>query len=111
MSVIHVFTDGACSGNPGPAGIGAYLVYEQHKKQLSEYIGEATNNDIFNNIFKENQKSGLSIRYANLICEGNRIYQNNFINNGPYERGTTQFCNAVDNNNETNVWNPWTIWQ
>lgn len=44
MSVIHVFTDGACSGNPGPAGIGAYLVYEQHKKQLSEYIGEATNN-------------------------------------------------------------------
>lgn len=44
MSVIHVFTDGACSGNPGPAGIGVYLVYNQHKKQLSEYIGEATNN-------------------------------------------------------------------
>lgn len=44
MSVIHVFTDGACSGNPGPAGIGVYFVYGKHRKELSEYIGPATNN-------------------------------------------------------------------
>jgi ribonuclease HI len=44
MSLIHVFTDGACSGNPGPSGIGVYLIYNQHKKEISEYIGHATNN-------------------------------------------------------------------
>src|SRR5688572_3855141 len=43
-SAIVVHTDGACSGNPGPAGIGAVLVYGEHRKEISEYIGEGTNN-------------------------------------------------------------------
>ena len=42
--VIHVFTDGACSGNPGPAAWGAVLIYNNHLKELSEFIGDATNN-------------------------------------------------------------------
>jgi ribonuclease HI len=42
--VIHVYTDGACSGNPGPAGIGVYLRYGRHEKEVSTYIGIATNN-------------------------------------------------------------------
>ena len=41
---IHIYTDGACSGNPGPAGYGAILIYNSHVKEFSEYIGEATNN-------------------------------------------------------------------
>jgi ribonuclease HI len=41
---ICVFTDGASSGNPGPAGIGVLLRYGQHEKEISEYIGDATNN-------------------------------------------------------------------
>ena len=41
---ILAFTDGACSGNPGPAGIGIVLVCGSHRKELSEYIGEATSN-------------------------------------------------------------------
>lgn len=41
---IHLFTDGACSGNPGPAGIGVLLRYKGHEKQLSVYLGPATNN-------------------------------------------------------------------
>jgi ribonuclease HI len=41
---ILVFTDGACSGNPGPAGVGIVLVCGTHRKELSEYLGEATNN-------------------------------------------------------------------
>lgn len=44
MALIHVYTDGACSCNPGPAGIGVVLLYKEHKKEISEYIGEATNN-------------------------------------------------------------------
>lgn len=41
---VLVFTDGACSGNPGPAGIGVVLVCGEHRKEISEYIGEATSN-------------------------------------------------------------------
>jgi len=43
-STIHVYTDGASSGNPGPAGIGIFLRYGIHEKTISKYIGTATNN-------------------------------------------------------------------
>lgn len=40
--VIH--TDGACSGNPGPAGLGVHIARPDRITEISEYIGEATNN-------------------------------------------------------------------
>lgn len=39
-----VYADGACSGNPGPAGVGVVALYDDQRRELSEYIGEATNN-------------------------------------------------------------------
>ncbi len=42
--VIHAFTDGASSGNPGPSGIGVLLRFGKHEREISRYIGEATNN-------------------------------------------------------------------
>jgi len=39
-----VYADGACSGNPGPAGVGAVALWGDQARELSEYIGEATNN-------------------------------------------------------------------
>jgi len=42
--VIMAFTDGACSGNPGPAGLGVVLAFGEHTKEISEYLGETTNN-------------------------------------------------------------------
>jgi ribonuclease HI len=39
-----VFADGACSGNPGPAGIGVVALFDDRRLELSEYLGEATNN-------------------------------------------------------------------
>ena len=41
---IQIFTDGASSGNPGPSGIGVLLRFGNHEKEISEYIGLATNN-------------------------------------------------------------------
>jgi ribonuclease HI len=41
---ILIFTDGASSGNPGPAGIGVVLRFGKYEKEMSEYIGLATNN-------------------------------------------------------------------
>jgi len=41
---IVVYTDGASSGNPGPAGIGVVLRFGSHEKEISKNIGIATNN-------------------------------------------------------------------
>jgi ribonuclease HI len=41
---ILIFTDGASSGNPGPAGIGVVMRFGKHEKEISEYIGLTTNN-------------------------------------------------------------------
>jgi ribonuclease HI len=44
QDAILIYTDGACSGNPGPAGIGVVMHYKGHQKEISRYIGLATNN-------------------------------------------------------------------
>ena len=41
---IVIYTDGACSGNPGPAGIGVFMKHPTREIELAEYIGSATNN-------------------------------------------------------------------
>jgi ribonuclease HI len=41
---IVAYTDGASSGNPGPAGIGIVLRFGSHEKEISRHIGIATNN-------------------------------------------------------------------
>jgi ribonuclease HI len=41
---VCIFTDGASSGNPGPAGIGAVLKFGEHEREISKYIGVVTNN-------------------------------------------------------------------
>ena len=43
-NVIVIYTDGASSGNPGPAGVGVVLQYGDKTKEISLYVGEATNN-------------------------------------------------------------------
>ena len=43
-NAIIIHTDGACSGNPGPAGIGVVMCYKGHRKEISRFIGMATNN-------------------------------------------------------------------
>ncbi|MBQ7779197.1 MAG: ribonuclease HI [Clostridia bacterium] len=44
MKTVNIYTDGACSGNPGPGGYGAILVYHEHERELSEGFAETTNN-------------------------------------------------------------------
>lgn len=41
---VEIFTDGACSGNPGPGGYGVILRYGQHEKEISGGARETTNN-------------------------------------------------------------------
>lgn len=44
MKDVHIYTDGACSGNPGPGGWGAILRYGQQEKELSGGERDTTNN-------------------------------------------------------------------
>ena len=41
---VEIFTDGACSGNPGPGGWGAVLRYGEHERLLYGASGDTTNN-------------------------------------------------------------------
>ncbi len=44
MKKVEIFTDGACSGNPGPGGFGVVLRYNGVEKELSGGAAETTNN-------------------------------------------------------------------
>ena len=44
MKTVTIYTDGACSGNPGPGGWGAILMYGPHKKEMSGGEEHTTNN-------------------------------------------------------------------
>ena len=44
MEQITIYTDGACSGNPGPGGWGAILIFKDLKKELSGGSPNTTNN-------------------------------------------------------------------
>ncbi len=41
---VKLYTDGACSGNPGPGGYGAILIYKGIEKEISDYEISTTNN-------------------------------------------------------------------
>lgn len=44
MKEIMIYTDGACSGNPGPGGWGCVLLYGEHRKEMSGGERATTNN-------------------------------------------------------------------
>ena len=46
MEKVIIYTDGACSGNPGPGGWGAILMHLENKKEISGGKKNTTNNGI-----------------------------------------------------------------
>lgn len=45
-NIVEIYTDGACKGNPGNGGWGAVLLYKEHKKEISGFVKETTNNQM-----------------------------------------------------------------
>lgn len=41
---VKIYTDGACSGNPGPGGWAAILIYRAHEKEITGFDADTTNN-------------------------------------------------------------------
>lgn len=44
MKCVDIYTDGACSGNPGPGGWGAILKYRKYEREISGGEAKTTNN-------------------------------------------------------------------
>lgn len=44
MGIVTIYTDGGASGNPGPGGYGALLLYGDHRKEMSAGFRRTTNN-------------------------------------------------------------------
>ncbi|GAA4496503.1 ribonuclease HI [Pseudaeromonas paramecii] len=44
LKQVALYTDGSCLGNPGPGGYAAVLIYQQHRKELSQGYALTTNN-------------------------------------------------------------------
>ncbi len=42
--IVEIYSDGACSGNPGPGGYGTILRYGRHEREFSGYAELTTNN-------------------------------------------------------------------
>lgn len=43
-SVVEIYTDGACSGNPGPGGYGIVMKYKSQRKEMAQGFVKTTNN-------------------------------------------------------------------
>ena len=43
-NIVHIYTDGACAGNPGPGGYGVVLLYNGAEKRISGNARHTTNN-------------------------------------------------------------------
>jgi ribonuclease HI len=46
QNIVKIYTDGACSGNPGPGGWAAILLYREHKKEIFGSQSDTTNNQM-----------------------------------------------------------------
>jgi len=44
LPLVEIYTDGACSGNPGPGGWGALLIFKDNKKEIFGHELDTTNN-------------------------------------------------------------------
>ena len=65
MKKVEIYTDGACSGNPGEGGWGFILKYGVHEKSMSGYEKETTNNGFKR--FKQLRRNKMHIKiYKNI---------------------------------------------
>ncbi|WHH56981.1 ribonuclease HI [Petroclostridium sp. X23] len=80
MKQITIYTDGACSGNPGPGGWGAILMYEQHQKEVSGFERQTTNNRM--ELTAAIQALKMLKEPCNVVLHSDSAYLVNALNNG-----------------------------
>lgn len=76
MKKVEIFTDGACSGNPGPGGWGAILRYGAHEKELSGAESATTNNRM------ELMAAIVALESLSSACEVDLYTDSNYLRHG-----------------------------
>ncbi|MCV6599159.1 MAG: ribonuclease HI [Alphaproteobacteria bacterium] len=76
MKKVEIFTDGACSGNPGPGGWGAILRYGSKEKEMSGGQKETTNNQM------ELKATIESLKALKKPCEVDITTDSSYVKNG-----------------------------
>ena len=75
MKLVDLYCDGACSGNPGPGGWGAILIYKGHEKELSGFQEKTTNNQM------ELLAAIMGLKKLNEPCEVNLFTDSSYVFN------------------------------
>jgi len=73
---VTIYTDGACTGNPGPGGWGALLRYKNHEKTLSGGAKDTTNNRM------ELQAALEALRALNEPCQVTLFTDSEYLKKG-----------------------------
>jgi len=73
--IVEIFTDGACSGNPGPGGYGILLRYEKKVKEISGYCPNTTNNRMELMAAIEGLKILTRPSRVRIVTDSNYVYQ------------------------------------
>jgi len=73
--IVEIFTDGACSGNPGPGGYGIILRYEKKEKEVSGYCPNTTNNRMELVAVIEGLKTLTRPSRVRIVTDSNYVYQ------------------------------------
>lgn len=76
QKVIEIYTDGACSGNPGPGGWGVLLRYGDHEKMLSGAEENTTNNRM------ELMAAIMGLRELNRACHVVLVTDSEYVKKG-----------------------------
>ena len=105
MKKVVIYTDGACSGNPGPGGWGAVLMYGQFKKEISGGEKMTTNNRM--ELFAIIMGLAALKQPCNVTLYSDSAYAINAINNGwldSWRRGGWKTADKKDVKN-VDLWN------
>lgn len=104
MKKVVIYTDGACSGNPGKGGWGAVLIYGKHEKQISGAEAETTNNRM------EMKAAIESLKTLKQPCSIDLYTDSKYLQDGINEWVKTWIINGWKNANKKPVKNA-DLWQ
>jgi ribonuclease HI len=79
MARVTIYTDGACSGNPGPGGWGAILLYGAHRRELNGGEADTTNNRM------ELMAAIAALEALTRACEVDLYTDSNYLRGGVLE--------------------------
>ena len=86
--LVKIYTDGACSGNPGLGGWGALLIFKEKKKEISGYLEDTTNNQM------ELMAAIEALKILKKSCKVNLYTDSTYV-----QKGTTEWIHSWKKNN------------